>query len=300
MPFRTVPDLPADPTMRVYFSGLMILHPSADEQSCQVFVHRRANNHDFSIWLLLKQPRKLDVVLMRHVGLLKPIPGESHGFLIEVAPGQRGVRKYDGSNPTQEPEAETLGLAINLQDLHSGKTRVDETGGRPSLFLNDAIFYTAQRTDPGLVVDLMRGGSKVKRLTPFTSLIGANIYLDQNQKIVVRRRESGRVDELELPRPASGSRVVVRRRQGGQVDELQLMEPPAGSSYEIYISNDPPVLLPTPHDELTEYYDVLPDVPQRERFTLDFPSAVAPQAAAAKSNFFGSTRTPCMPVIVEP
>jgi hypothetical protein len=94
-------------------------------------------------------------------------------------------------------------------------------------------------------------------------------------------------------------------RQGSDIVTLPFMPPPVGVSftYEVYVTNDPlfdpnafsPVV--SPHDELAEYYRVLPGVRPQERFTLtQLPVTASPESPSGDR---GSPRIPCMPVIGE-
>ena len=276
MPFTPVTILPPNPSVRVFFSGLLIVKPKSDG-TCEVFVHRTALDHDLSIEIRLKRAGRPDVIVMRQLGPLEfarpvqPNPIPVHGFFI-TASQPTGVKRYNGL-PT--PEGATLVHAVDLNRLHPGKTSVDQSAGRPSIFMNDALFYTADKTHPDLHVDLQRAGTTIEELTPFASLIAANIY-----------------DRV----------VTVEWRQKGILQTLALTQPPDGVSYEIYIKNDPTFEPPPPpgtppHDELREYYKVLPNVNGPEQFNLFFRSIPAGTPLSAKLDDRGSIRTPCMSVI---
>jgi hypothetical protein len=182
-----------------------------------------------------------------------------------------GIRGYYG-DPT--PEGESLDMAIDLSELHPGQTGVLAAAGQPSIRMNDAIFYCAERSDPELIVDLQRGGATVEELTPFTTILGANIY---SNLVTVEWRERGKLETLKLVRPAPEA------------------------TFEIYIINDPlcegPPKPGVPaHDELKEYYKLLPAVTQADQFNLfirEIPEEEGEAVGAAK----GSTRNPCMSVI---
>jgi hypothetical protein len=276
MPFSTVLDLPTNPLVRVFFSGLTISKPAADAKTCEVFIHRVALNHVPSIEVRIKRPGQRDIILMRQVApfeFARPVPPNpvaEHSLLITTA-AARGIRGYEGS-PTAE--GQTLRKALDLNVLHPGKTNVHKPSGQPSIFFNDAVFYSADITDPGLEVELRRVGSSTgDLLPPFASLIGANIY---------------------------DTRVTLEWRQSGALQTLPLTELPAGFSYEIYVINDPPFepLPPAgtqPHDELEEYYKLLRDVPFPEQFRFFFRKI--PDALTEKTGNRGSSRTPCMSVI---
>jgi hypothetical protein len=297
MPFTPTADLPPNPSVRIFFSGLLLLEPSEDEKTCEVFVNRSAPDHHLTIEVRRKEAGKPDIIMMRHVGPLAfgitpQAVAPTNGFSIQVGPDPKGVRKYEPATPPQGSEPKGLNLAINLEDaqFHNGNADVgvgvpggpnpklldvDPLGGRPSIILNDAIFYTAATTDENIIVTLKKNGNLIGTLTPFASLIGANIYLDDDSSVFVSWRQQGRDEVLELAKP----------------------KPEENHSYEIYIVNDPlyesdESLLPA-HDEFKEYYKILPNVKTEEQFRVNF----ATQHPNSPFPGRGSSRAPCMSII---
>jgi hypothetical protein len=285
MDMITTPDLGANPDVRIFFSGLMVLQPAANGQSCEVFVHRSAPNHQLTIEVRQKQAGKPDLIKMRHVGplpyalqTLDAVEGDPpiHGMTIKVDTNPKGIKAFKPLKG-QSPEGASLEYAINIQggDFHGGNIgEVDMLGGRPSILLNDAIFYTADTTSPELTINLKKNNQKVKTLEPFASLIGGNIYLDQ------------------------GDSVSVMWQVQGVIEELKLAKRDDGVSYEIYIVNDPlyenETLQIPEHDELREYYKLFPQVTLQEQFRLE---VIPPALNAAAGPERGSTRNPCMSVL---
>jgi hypothetical protein len=282
MPFTPTEDLPGNPAVQIFFSGLLMLKPDAEGKSCEVFVHRSAPAHHLTIEVRRKRYGHPDEIMMRHVGPLTfgvalsgdPDERPIHGFFIhKVTEGQKGVRRFNPIKPTPDGTPQSLSLAIDMEGakFHNGSVGpVDELGGRPSIFLDDGIFYTAATTRPELEIKLKKNGAPDRQLEPFASLIGANIYLDGDSSAVVRFRHQGRFETLELKNPSPGV------------------------SYEIYIVNDPLYENDSEdepkHDEFKEYYKILPDVPTSEQFRLV--SETPPQAER------GTTKAPCMSVII--
>lgn len=272
------------PDVRIFFSGLMILDPSDDHQSCEVFVHRSAPNHQLTIEVREKQKQGPDLIKMRHVGplpyALSPPEHEDdppiHGMSIAVETNPKGMRAYRGG-PTAEGEAINLAINLDGEGFHNGATgKIDMLSGRPSILLNDAVFYTADKTSPDLSIDLKRNGQPVRALQPFASLIGGNIYLDEGDAVIVKWMAQGLLEELKLPKPAKGT------------------------SYEIYIVNDPlyesDSLFVPPHDEFREYYKLLPEIALENQFRLEVKRREGVNPPVSDR---GSTKTPCMSVFVD-
>ena len=299
MPFNPTQNLDPNPDVRIFFSGLLMLKPSEND-SCEVFVHSSAPRHYLTIEVRRKQTGRPDEVMMRHVGPLSfmenpnsntdPIHGMEIRKVSESELGGGGVKSFDPTEPQPEGAPDRLSLAIDLAGakFHNGNPPlrrdgterfldVDPLGARPSILLTDGTLYTAAKTRPELTLTLKdTNGKTVRDLDPFASLIGAGISLDGE------------------------SIVTVAWSQQGKRETLSLVKKP-GTYYEIYIINDPLFendSIPTPdnpkHDEFKEYYKVL-QVPSDRQFRLD---VKLPDPAAAAPADRGSTRTPCMSVIL--
>ena len=72
MPFAPKDTLPQQhPDVRVYFTGLMILEPTGDDdKACQIFVNSSATRHYLTIEVRRKTANRPDEIMMRHVGPL--------------------------------------------------------------------------------------------------------------------------------------------------------------------------------------------------------------------------------------
>lgn len=283
MPFTPTDQLSDDPTVRIFFSGLMIIESSAAADSCEIFVNRSAPDHYLTIETRRKRPGRPDEIMMRFVGPLEflqlrdangQLQPPVNGFFIR-ANGTRealGVRRYTGA---PRPEGQSLHLAINLEgaNFHNGSVgAVDPLGGRPSIFINDGIFYTAETVRPGLGIVLRRDGVADRPLDNFASLIGANIYLDNtNQE----------------------ANVTLTWRQQGLLKSL-VLKPEEDASFEIYIVNDPlfesDSIFEPVHEEFREYYKILPQVPTSEQLRLITPSQ-------PPGGHRGTLRSPCTTVL---
>jgi hypothetical protein len=269
MIFAQSNDLPPDPAVKIFFTGLLILEPLQDK-TCQVFVHNSSADHNLLVEVRRKRPGKPDQVMMRLPGPLTLTgghPSNAHGLLIRTtnAPGPKSVKAYNGNNPSSEGTELSDSLVFSrILDVPPG--RVDPVGGRPSILIDDGIFYTADVRIMNAVLK-KEGATAGTALTAVPTIIGCNIYLSQPQQ-----------------------RVDVRWRLHGTDVSLKL-EKSTEFHYEIYINNEPLFeddSQPGPsHDELEEYFKILPDVPEGERFSLTFPDPVPDPNR-------GSSRTPCL------
>jgi hypothetical protein len=260
-----------------------MLQPDAQSKSCEVFVNRSAPNHQLTVEVREKRPGQPDAILMRHHGPLEfrqtepPVEGllikriafsEAEGEFVPA--GSLGM--YTGA-PT--PFGEALSLAIDLrgEGFHpSNEMRVDFDSARPSILIKDGIFNTAFKFSPANVRVKLTRGTEIRPLDPFASLIGANIYLNEDEFLVMNWRELGLSKTLSLTKPAV-----------------------EGTTYEVYIINDPlyeDEEEPKGHDELAQYYKVLPSVSTDDRFKMEV-EFIQPVASDK-----GTSKSPCMPVVV--
>lgn len=273
MPFKTTDTLPENPAVTIFLSGLMIIQPDAQGQTCEVFVNRAALDHELSVEVREKRIGKPDVIWMRHFGPFDFLSSEEPSFGLQfIAGSPKGLGMYTGAPGPQGEE--TLELALDLashQFHHDISLEVDPKGGRPSIFFNDGTFYTAEKTSEDLTIKLKKGNAALPDLDSFANLIGVSISLKGEDRLAVRWRQMG------LP----------------QV--LELGEPPEGSSYEIYILNDPLYVDPQEaikHDEFAEYYKILPSIPTNDQFALE---VEIPEPVEGER---GTPRTLCMCVLI--
>lgn len=288
MPFTQVPNFPSQepPTVRILLTGQLMLQPDAASKSCEVFVNRSAPNHQLTVEVREKRPGQPDAILMRHHGPLEFLQSDPavEGLLIErvvfsesegefVPAGSMGM--YTGA-PT--PFGEALSSAIDLrgEGFHpSNEMKVDFDSARPSILIKDGIFNTAFKfSSEKIKVKLTRGAEEPRPLNSFASLIGANIYLNEGEILLLNWRDLGLSKTLSLTKPKPEQ---------------------AGTTYEIYIINDPLFeneKEPKAHDELAEYYKVLPSVSTADRFKMEV-EFVQPVAGER-----GTSKSPCMPVVV--
>jgi len=284
MPFTSVQQLPGEPpsppSVRIFLTGQLILQPDAESTACEVFVNRSAPNHHLTVEVREKSAGKPDVILMRHYGPLGYLNEQTRveGMEILRLPADENaepvskVEQYTGP-PTDYAEALGLAIDLNAKSFFGGrKLLIDHDCARPSIMIRDGIFHTAAKTSEDMDVHLMFNERPVRELHAFASVIGANVYLNDGESLLLGWRE-----------------MAVSRT-------LTLEKPPHGVSYEIFIINDP--LYDDPreaksHDELREYYKILPSINTSERLAVQV-RFHADAVALTK----GSAKTPCMPVII--
>lgn len=273
MPFKSSTTFPAgEPDAQVFFHGLLLLHPESDGNHCDVGVHRLSPGHVFSLEVRVRQAEPPDPVLLRLSGLLK-----GSGLSIEIdPPTNEGVKKFV---PTADPfdrdsnnnDARDFRWSVDLERLDPQQPALvlDDGGIHPGIIVKDGLFFAARLTDPSVVqVQLISPTNQPEAFRRVASVIGANIYLPKDSRLVLKWSE----DDAD--------------------QSLVLAKPEAGTSYSIYVDNSPALMTngqPT-HSEFLEYYRVIQNVPPQKQFDMTF----AVQGLQPNSN----DRAPCMSIII--
>jgi hypothetical protein len=298
MPFRVKETLPPSPTVQIFFSGLILLLPDSTGSACDVAIHRRSPEHHLTIEVREKMRGAVgtttDRIIMRHVGPLE------FDALINVPSAIEGVRKYiptesfDRAATGPEPHPNDFRWIIDLAsdtEFHGptlNRDRIDNAGVNPHIRITDGVFYTARKTDPTEVKITRKKGRKLDNetqgpilpdlpLRSIAAIIGANIYLNDTNKMELTWRENGERRTLRLSKPPAASAV---------------------DHYEIYIINDPLFTDPTQqfptHDEFEEFYKVV-DVFKSARFALAV-EMITQGGGGAPPPSLGTPTIPCMPI----
>ena len=275
MPFTQVAELPeGPPTVRIFLTGQLLVQPNEASDACEVFINRSAPHHQLTVEVREKrQDGQPDSILMRHYGPLEFRDQEQplDGLRIRRKPAG-SVSMYTG-DPTMFGEALESAIDLRHEKYHAdADVSIDTNATRPSVLILDGIFHTALKNSEKVKVRIKRGEEMVHELERFATVIGANVYLDHGQTLTLSWREMGLPRALSLTTPKE-----------------------EGVSYEVYIINDPlyeDEEEPKAHDELAEYYKVLPAISTDARLKMEV-EFVEPQTSDK-----GSTKTPCMPVII--
>jgi hypothetical protein len=265
MPFTTTGSLQPNPFVRILFVGLNILTPAGN--TCQTFVHNVSEDHHLLIEVRRKRPGRPDQIAMRRFGPLTPLDIDpTHGFMVRtqgIPPAQLGVRAYEG---TPTPEGTRLFDAFVLHGILDVEPGAVDDGGLPSISIDHGTFYTADRQVRRATFRKPDGTVKIRPHTP--TVIGANIY-----------------------RPATAVQLFW---QEDEEDVSMTLEPSQNFIHEIYVINEPLFDDETPdspkHDELARYFEILPDVPPHERYSLELDEL--PDSGR------GTTRNPCMSILL--
>lgn len=311
MPFKpigvTTPTPGREPDVRIFFHGQLLLR-SQDGQTCEVAVNHAAFQHTLSVEARTKRPDRRDVIHMRHFGPLNFRLPNQPGMSIEIvgegaAPAAfkfvtpSTLNLETGEVQTGDPQTaeEDFRWIINLEGghFHGDTLRCPVFGTHNTIKLTggEYYFHTALRAEAGLKFQRTGGGKTPKDFRRIGAIIGANVFLGDNQSLVVRWKDGVKEED----------RVLTLSKPQGQ-----------GVSHEIYIENTPlyeePRLPPPTHSELIEYYKVLPDIngdarfnlePIRERADRDRENVVAQTGSAKFEGERGSPSIPCQSIVLD-
>jgi hypothetical protein len=280
MPFNTTQVLPPDPPdgpgpdVQIFLHGLLMLSPNQNSTECEVGVHRLTVQHKLSVEVRVKGENPPDPPLLRLAGTL-----DSAGLTIGIEPGSRGVSKFvaDGElNRAATDNNMDFRWALDLQTLDPDQPKMllQESGISPKIRIKDGIFHSARLTNPATVdVKLKNQGTGVPTpLGRVARIIGANIYLQQGENVVLRWFGDGKRQELVIPKKKAADRPAL-----------------------IYIDNSP-ALMPSgkpDHSEFVEYFKVITnatDTSKQFDVVFDDPPGTNPH---------GTDRFPCMSVVID-
>ena len=292
MTFQANPTMPGNPTIRIFFHGLIILH-SPDGRSCLAEIHRVPGyGHTLSVEIRTKIPGKPDQVVMRHFGNLA---GAQPGLSVRVEPTSTTPAAYkylpsSSFNPinlTGNEQDDDFRWIINLESsiFHGTGLSVDYSKTQPGVVIEGGVCYVYTALVRKGQVLVTQGGASRPPLQGLSAIVGANLYLD------------------------SGSGAVVTCHHSNDEDFVLRLEALGGGvSHEIYIENSPLFEDPTSgstHSELREYYKVIPGILPEEQFNLEFPTP--PQSVEQRKvddpppqvDLMASFRVPCQSITLD-
>lgn len=249
----TVPGRPPD--VDIIFHGQLLLR-SRDGVNCEVGVNPLALNHQLSIWSVTKVPGQPDVVNMRHNGPLnfRGVEGMTIGVTGEI--DTRAAWKCvsnDAVDPVQGGGAppQDFRWILNLEGslFHNSLLQCPLFGTQNSIKLTNGeyFFRTGVRSGSNLKYVRRRAAANPTDFRRIGAVARASVFLNQTQSLVMTWRDATAEQTLALGKP------------------------PTNGIHEIYVENTPLFIPETSaigHDELVEYYKVLPGVNQADRFTL--------------------------------
>jgi hypothetical protein len=287
MPFGkrllTQPFPGGQPDVEIYFHGQLLLR-SENSVTCEVGINQVASNHVLTVEVRRKQANRVDLIEMRHVGPLnyrRPTGGGTAiepGMIIEVvnpAATTQAAWSCEGADTLNYETGagqfnEDFRWILNLEgDLFHDRELTPSVFGTTDVIRlqnGEFFFRTAFRTPERFKYERRGGGKSPLDLRKIGAIARASVFLVEHQGVVVRFNDGVRDRTLTLTKSV-------------------------GITYEIYIQHTPLFMQPNDlaaHDELAQFYRVIPEVlgPGRFSFALvDAPLGPLPDT--------GSPEIPC-------
>lgn len=246
MPFEPTQNLPPDPLVTVKFSGLLVIHPGADN-TCDVGVHKFNSTHVFQVILVVSKPGEAPTLIPLLTGPLQD------RFLVRLNPDLgagdfKAFEKGDFTQTLRGSDPKDARWAINLQSSDSD-IKVNQ-GGMPFVTLTTGVLFAPSLSDETLKPKLKRPpATRSMPLEHFAPELAVAIEPRAGTTVELAWENFGNPFKKTLPRNGA-------------------------TRYTVYFINEPPNLGSDPHDELALYYRILRRngavIPDTEQCELTF------------------------------
>jgi len=235
--------VPPNPTITIYFKGLLAFCFDAKFKYCQVGIHTKANNHEVKVSVYKKRGNRIvssapmlrfsHEMILRSSDLWLDIEGET-------PPKQQTAEPYVmGDQGPALIDDQDFRHVVDLEgeNFYNRQLKIKDGVLTPSLFIGNGLFYAAALTEHGyktvladstvsdqaphvqLTVEANSlGHISGRRIGRIATYVGANIYLDHESQTVVLR--AGKKEGAELFR-------LVKEKEEGE-----------DTTYEITIENE--------------------------------------------------------------
>jgi hypothetical protein len=256
-----------NPTITIYFKGLLAFCFGEEFKYCQVAFHTKADGHEVRVGIYKKQGNRI-VSAVPMLSFSHEMIRRSSNLWLDI----------EGATPPKQQTAEPYvvnGQGATLIDDQDFRHVVDFEGENfynrplkikdgvltPSLFIGKGIFYAAELTEHGyktVLADLTvsdqhhradpaigsdnPGQVSGRRIGRIATHVGANIYLDDaSQAVVVRAGEKEGAELFRLNREEDTTYEIMIENYDTQ--------PPAGSDFGYYYdaielnSGEPKILI---------------------------------------------------------
>src|SRR5262245_3844149 len=195
--------VPQNPTITIYFKGLLALCFDAEFKYCQVGVHTKANNHEVKVSVYKKRGNRIvsaapmlrfsHEMIRRSSDLWLDIEGET-------PPKQQTAEPYvmsdQGATLLDDQDFRHV-VDLEGKNFYNRPLNIKDGVLRPSLFIGKGLFYAAALTAHGYKTVLADstvsdqvthahptteanspGHISGRRIGRIATYVGANIYLD--------------------------------------------------------------------------------------------------------------------------
>lgn len=226
--------VPPNPTVTIYFKGLLAFCFGEEFKYCQVGFHTKANNHEVKVSIYKKLGNRIisavptlrvgHEMICRSSDLWLDVEGEA-------PPKQQTAEPYivNGQGSAMIDDQDFRHVAdLEGENFYNRRLKIKAGVLTPSLYINKGLFYAAALTDHGYktvlaestVIDLDHhappatgdgslGRVQDRRIGRVAREVGANIYLDDaSQAVVLRAGEKGDAELFRFNREEDTSYEV--------------------------------------------------------------------------------------------
>jgi len=250
------------PKIRVFFSGLLIMHIDDKKGLCEVAIPN-TEDHFLSIVVSQRKGGFPEKILLKHEGAL------ADDVWIDVIDTDKLLTPYKAKgklkrkDPPPEHEQD-IRWAIDLEgeNFHNQKIEMDYSKISRRIYLNKGFFYTAVRTDPQKIKKCIRSGGNKPELELYSvaSIIGADISLvgPKARAVLQYANASGLFQEFG--------------KEGKDI------------TYEIFIQNNP---TQRPEEDFKKLYQVITGISPSQKFNMYFKPDVVDHDVPCMTAFLG-------------
>ncbi len=264
------------PDVDIIFHGQILLR--SDGVTCQAALNPLATDHVLSIEVRTKLPAQSDIIRMRHIWPLNYRQPE--GMTINLNPVADPVAAWkcvmeepiDYVGGTGNPTDFRWILNLEGQAFHGTNLTPDIFDSQHVITLKGGEYYfrTGARSSTHLNFKRSGGGKGDFTFKRIGAVARASLYLVQDQSVYLKWIHDGAERTLTLTKSMPDER------------------------HEIYIENTPLYDYTAndleKHEELKEFYKMIPTIPDGERFTL---KAFDPTAPTPNDGELGTPSIPC-------
>jgi hypothetical protein len=248
--------VPQNPTIRLYFTGLLAFCFDKRRKQCQIGVHSKTDDHELRLRFVKKGPdpeNESEQTLTISHALIRQASDLWLDVEGELAPKQSTAEPFIAGRRDEPPtDPQDFRRVVDLEGeyFYNRPLKVRRGVLKPILFVAKGLFYTATLSSDSYQAVPFASNRAVgaiaanRNLGHIAEYIGANIYLTHpNQALVLRVGRNG--SELLRLKSEEGITYEITIENG---DTLQA---PAGSDFHYYYDaiklnrNDPRILLET-------------------------------------------------------
>ncbi len=235
---ETMP-VPQNPTIRLYFTGLLAFCFDKQRKQCQIGIHSKTDDHELRLRLAKKGPgpeNESEQTLTISHESIRQTPNLWLDVEGELSPKQCAAEPFIAGRPGAPPtDPHDFRRVVDLEGEHFYNRQLKMRGGvlKPILLVTQGLFYTASLTsNPYRTVPVAPNGSTAataagRNLGQIAEYVGANISLSPSDQALVLRAGRNGAELLRLKKEEGITYEIT-------VENGDTPQSPAGSDFYYY------------------------------------------------------------------